>query len=53
MQWYWVVLITTLLAFCLYYTYRLGYRRGYKVGAEKVVRIWRRTLDDMEELGNE
>jgi hypothetical protein len=45
----WVVLITALMTFCLWFTYRVGYVHGYKTGANRVLNQWKQTLIDMED----
>jgi hypothetical protein len=45
----WVVLITTLIAFCSWRSYKLGFKLGYKHGAETVLDEWKKFNESLED----
>lgn len=49
MEWFWVLLLTTILVFCLWVFYRVSFIKGYKAGARHVIREWRKTLNEEEQ----
>jgi hypothetical protein len=49
----WAVLSTALIPFCFWKAYRLGFRLGYKKGAEEVLVEWKKYMLDMEDIKNE
>lgn len=49
MEWYWIVLIVALFLFSLWKAYKLGFKLGYKTGAEVVLKEWKKNVDMMGE----
>lgn len=48
MEWVWFILTGTIL-FLLFATYRVGFIKGYKAGARRVVSEWKKTLEEDED----
>jgi len=49
MSWEWLLFSTALLVFCLFVTYKVAFKKGYKAGALMVTSKWRSTLEEWEQ----
>ena len=52
MDWIWVVILTALIFFSSFASYRIGHLRGYGVGVKKILGEWKKYMN-MEEYDNE
>lgn len=50
MEWFWVLITITIL-FLFWFIYRIGFIRGYKTGARKVLGQWRHWLHEDDSDG--
>jgi len=48
MEWYWLLLIATILLFCFWVFYRIAFIRGYRAGARRILAEWKETLNEGE-----
>lgn len=44
MEWYWILIITAILLFCFWVVRRRAFGKGYKAGAEMVLKQWKEEL---------
>jgi len=49
----WVVISTALLVFCFRVSLKWVYSKGYKAGAESVIKVWKQTIIDAGEMKND
>lgn len=50
MSWFGVVIVTALITFCIVMSYRRGFVKGRREGAEMVLEEWRDFLDNMDQM---
>lgn len=47
-----ILVITTVLVFCFWVSYRWGFIKGYKAGATRVLNEWKDVMKNEEDVNN-